>query len=227
MNYNNSLNDKAQTIVNLLTQYRHYTNPARIRSDISDTFRFFPNLIPYYESVSMVWVPVNYPMEYPTIVLDPTPEMILVKNHQYVGDNGICVHPYIRNWTWSSTLSQLIKHLCDIYSAMPPLQAKVKYENNINKLTKDIEKLNDWIQENEKKDNEIDIDLLLAPKDALSNQLLQLVTEDATIEDTLYYMDKALHSSRITLDEYLKNIRSLARDQFMIRATMKKVQQQL
>lgn len=34
--------------------------------------------------------------------------------------------------------------------------------------------------------------------------MMELVAEDAGIEDTLYYMDKALHSNTIDLQTHLK-----------------------
>jgi ESCRT-I complex subunit TSG101 len=80
-----------------------------------------------------------------------------------------------------------------------------------------------WLQENDKPDTQIDYDAITDPKDALTKQLLYLVAEDATIEDTLYYLDKALNSGLLELDAYLKTIRLLSRQQFQVRAVIKKV----
>eukprot|EP01112_Ceratiomyxa_fruticulosa_P010891 TRINITY_DN2903_c0_g1_i1.p1 TRINITY_DN2903_c0_g1~~TRINITY_DN2903_c0_g1_i1.p1 ORF type:complete len:387 (+),score=78.78 TRINITY_DN2903_c0_g1_i1:171-1331(+) len=67
------------------------------------------------------------------------------------------------------------------------------------------------------------LDQLTDPQDPLSKQLLTLVADDATIEDVIYHLDKGLNNSHIDAEEYLKNVRKLSRDQFMIRATIKKV----
>ncbi|EFA85960.1 tumor susceptibility gene 101 protein [Heterostelium album PN500] len=418
------INTKLNTIISYLTHLRVYRDPQRVRTDTTDLFRFFPNLQPYYGANRIgnliylkgtipikyqqfiyhipiiAWLPENYPFAPPQIILDPTPEMEIVKGHPHVNENGLCLHHYLSHWTWSSNISQAVKYLCDTYSAAPPLVTKKKVETNIPntspppypmqqqqqqqpqqqqlqqqpqntswsnmnmnmnqppptyaesmgvqqqqqqntppsqspsgipivnkpatppqttavsaspvsispgaaaaaasmalaaqkknerdevlqncteklqeiissfydttskeienyiahnatleeqsiKLTQEeeilksdmdvfeklivsttekIEQIDKWIKENEKDEKDLDIDALSAPKDALQKQLLSLVSEDMTIEDALYYLDKALHLNRITLDEYLKNIRTLSREQFMIRATVRKVQQQI
>ncbi|ELR23450.1 Vps23 domain containing protein [Acanthamoeba castellanii str. Neff] len=59
-----------------------------------------------------------------------------------------------------------------------------------------------WISESETV--QLGVDDLVVPADALSAQMMELVAEDAGIEDTLYYMDKALHSNTIDLQTHLK-----------------------
>jgi len=79
----------------------------------------------------------------------------------------------------------------------------------------------------DKNDKEsIDIDAITDPKDPLSRQLLGLVSSDATIEDTLYYLEKALGKANITTDVFLKTYRNLATDQFVKKALIKKIHQQ-
>eukprot|EP01133_Synstelium_polycarpum_P004067 gene4067-4739_t len=318
--------------------------------------------VTYYIPI-IIWVPESYPFSPPVVMLDPTPEMDVVKGHPHVSDTGICHHQYQAHWAWSCNIAQLLKYLCDIYSATPPLVAKqarpappppqqpqqqpapvenpppygsspsswasshpppsyaesvnvvspppvppktkptvtppsketqerllqekkdqkerddraeallqcteklqvllssfyestakeiehyiahnssideklqrldsektvlnsdiTAYQDLITGVTEKNEQLEKWLKEHEKEEgDDIDIDAHSEPKDPLSKQLLSLVSEDATIEDALYYLDKALHSNRITLEEYLKNVRSLSREQFMIRATVRKV----
>jgi hypothetical protein len=50
-----------------------------------------------------------------------------------------------------------------------------------------------------------------------------LVAEDASIEDVLYYLEKKLNSGGIDLETYLRNVRTLTSEQFMKRATIKKI----
>ncbi|EGC32743.1 hypothetical protein DICPUDRAFT_155276 [Dictyostelium purpureum] len=410
---------KMHNLNTYLNYIRAYRDPLRVAKDLKETFHLFPNLSPYYENIPsrninlinikgtipicfkninyylpiIVWVPLNYPLEYPTIFLDPTPEMRIVESHQHANLQGLVYHPYISSWNSASTLGQCLKLLCDAFSFKPPLETKspnsspsttssqynqppppygsspsgspvnsngnnntgsippppygsspgassnyvpppsydssiqkknaalaaaaskglgdpsiaipppipqkpqppptkslpqippqpvidkkkelidectiklqeilsqyydttVKeikdfqvhnrsleelskkqqlekgelqeqlalYNSQIDQLNENITQLEKWIKENDKPETDIDIDAMLGPKDPLSKQLLKLVSDDSTIEDLLYYLDKALHSNRISLDEYLKNVRSLSRDQFMIKATVKKVQ---
>lgn len=57
----------------------------------------------------------------------------------------------------------------------------------------------------------------------VSGRMLRLVAENAALEDALYYLDVGLTDSAITVDVFLKEIRRLARKQFVARATAKKV----
>ncbi|KAM9941918.1 hypothetical protein ACTFIT_005286 [Dictyostelium discoideum] len=439
------VDNKMHTLSTFLNYIRAYRDPLRISKDLKETFHLFPNLSPFYENIPnrvnlicikgtipicfkginyylpiIVWVPLNYPQEFPTMVLDPTPEMRIVENHQHVNLQGLVYHPYISSWSSNSTIGHCLKMLCDAFSFKPPLETRVSqqqqpqppqnnispppygssptnnnvaaqqqqppppygsspstsnsssytqpppsydsiknktnntsslpppkqpqtsppppptqqqqqqqnnniipppqqpspppayteptaakqqqqqtspsvkplpplppqpvidkksemvdqctiklqellskfydttsleikdfeahnksleelskkkllekeelsnqlatYNSQIDQLNENIEQLEKWINENDKSDSNIDIDQILGPKDSLSKQLLKLVSDDSTIEDLLYYLDKALHSNRISLEEYLKNVRSLSRDQFIIRATVKKVQ---
>ncbi|KAG0176488.1 hypothetical protein DFQ29_006059 [Apophysomyces sp. BC1021] len=55
------------------------------------------------------------------------------------------------------------------------------------------------------------------------NQMFELVADDNAIVDTIYYLGEALNSERIDLATFMKCTRSLAREQFMKRALMKKI----
>lgn len=61
----------------------------------------------------------------------------------------------------------------------------------------------------------------------LSNffRLINAYAEEAAIEDAIYYMGEALRSGVIDLDTFLKQVRNLARKQFMLRALMQKCRQ--
>lgn len=54
-------------------------------------------------------------------------------------------------------------------------------------------------------------------------RMLGLVAENAALEDALYYLDQGVTEGAITVDVFLKEVRRLARKQFVARATMKKV----
>lgn len=78
-----------------------------------------------------------------------------------------------------------------------------------------------WLQENEGK--QLNVDDVIVPDDVLSQQMYDLVAEDAAIEDTLYYLNRALESGHIDSDSFLKAYRSLSREQFQKRALCSKV----
>lgn len=56
-------------------------------------------------------------------------------------------------------------------------------------------------------------------------RLINAYAEEAAIEDAIYYMGEALRSGVIDLDVFLKQVRQLARKQFMLRALMQKCRQ--
>lgn len=95
-------------------------------------------------------------------------------------------------------------------------------DGDIDTLTKSFEDITKWLEENDAS-SKIDIDAITEPKDASSKQLLYLVAEDATIEDTLYYLEKNLMNGELNLESFLKNVRSLSTEQFLKRATIKKI----
>ncbi len=81
----------------------------------------------------------------------------------------------------------------------------------------------DWLEKNNNTND--DIDSQTDAPDPISRQLFDLVAEDATIEDIIYYLDKALQRSVIDLPIYLKQVRNLSTQQFLKRATIKKIHQ--
>ncbi|KYQ88389.1 hypothetical protein DLAC_11086 [Tieghemostelium lacteum] len=403
--------DKNGLVTSYLSYIRLYRDPNRVKVDTGEVFRYFPNLHPYYQqsdrgtviylkgTIPIIYnnfnyylpikitLPTLYPEHGPHIALDPTPEMFVVKNHPQVDEYGTCI---LKNWNHLTSVSQVLKYLCDTFSYMPPLQSRgtgtqqtiqqppqpqpqplpqlpqqqqqqpqqphrglpttptqnipinsniqnnnspppygssptaanwntqqppsydhsmankqqqqntiknspptkplppnpppvvvdekaeliqkctikiqeqlsqfyetlnteitdfksfnqsmekrlkdlnlqkdnlakdLEYsEKSIHNITSESEKLEKIVKDLEGTDSSVDVDLVLGPKSVLSKQLLTLASENQTIEDILYFMDKALHSGTVSLEEYLKTVRSLSRDQFMVKATIKKVQ---
>ncbi|GAA96744.1 uncharacterized protein L969DRAFT_54417 [Mixia osmundae IAM 14324] len=76
---------------------------------------------------------------------------------------------------------------------------------------------------------DIEPDEIVCSTSVVHNQLLDLVAEDAALEDTIYQLGRALNSdtAQIDLDQFTKRIRSLARDQFLKRALINQIQLQL
>ncbi|KAF9589168.1 hypothetical protein IFM89_019484 [Coptis chinensis] len=87
--------------------------------------------------------------------------------------------------------------------------------------------LEGWLRDNEgkmgMKTGNVDTDEAFVPCDALSKQMLESTASDLAIEDAIYSLDKAAQEGSIPVDQYLKNIRSLSREQFFHRATAAKV----
>lgn len=54
-------------------------------------------------------------------------------------------------------------------------------------------------------------------------RMLQLVAENTALEDRLYYLDVGLTDSVIPLEVFMREVRRLARKQFVARATIKKI----
>ncbi|KAM0756437.1 hypothetical protein T439DRAFT_376628 [Meredithblackwellia eburnea MCA 4105] len=70
-----------------------------------------------------------------------------------------------------------------------------------------------------------EVDEIVCSSTVVYNQLLELVAEDAALEDTIYHLGRGLNSetANIDLDRFLKRVRALARQQFMARALTNKI----
>ncbi|VVC92761.1 tumor susceptibility gene 101 protein [Leptidea sinapis] len=71
----------------------------------------------------------------------------------------------------------------------------------------------------------VDVDEAVVTTAPLYSQLLNSFAEEATLEDAIYYMGEALRKEVIDLDTFLKQVRTLARRQFTLRALMHKCRQ--
>lgn len=56
-------------------------------------------------------------------------------------------------------------------------------------------------------------------------QIIKCYAQDCTIDDAIYFLGKAVKKGRITLPAYLREVRQLARKQFVYRATLQKGRQ--
>ncbi|GBG27112.1 Ubiquitin-conjugating enzyme E2 variant 3 [Hondaea fermentalgiana] len=72
---------------------------------------------------------------------------------------------------------------------------------------------------------QINLDEAIVPADGLSRQLFDCVAETSAIDDTLYHLDRALSNDIIKLPDFLKEVRKLARKQFMAKALALKIQE--
>jgi len=90
-------------------------------------------------------------------------------------------------------------------------------------LKRQYDELSHWVEQHDKAENQINIDQITEPEIDVNAQLLHLQAEDLAIEDTQYYLDKALQKASIDLNSYLKATRSLSEEQFFIRALINKI----
>lgn len=81
--------------------------------------------------------------------------------------------------------------------------------------------LKTWLEKNEGK--EVSIDELVDGNDTWSKQILHEVAMDSAIEDTLYALDKGLEDGRLSLDDFLKQVRRLSKKQFSHRVLSLKI----
>ncbi|GAA5925797.1 hypothetical protein JCM1841_006319 [Sporobolomyces salmonicolor] len=79
--------------------------------------------------------------------------------------------------------------------------------------------------EYERRGEGVEVDEIVCGSTVVYTQLLDLVAEDAALEDTIYALGRGLHSgtANIDLDQFLKRVRALAREQFIKRATVNKI----
>jgi ESCRT-I complex subunit TSG101 len=69
------------------------------------------------------------------------------------------------------------------------------------------------------------MDEVVQPANKLHAQMLDLCTENAAISDALYFLDRALYQGNLDLDTHLRQIRQLAKRQFLVRAHLVKINQ--
>ncbi|CAM9919938.1 unnamed protein product [Scytosiphon promiscuus] len=122
------------------------------------------------------------------------------------------------------TQAQLEDDRHEVEEDVEELSRRNKELARLIQVSKERERELDTYLQDKKKEGEPSVDDLIEPKDALSDQMLRLVAENAALEDALYYLDVGLTDSVITVDVFLKEIRRLARKQFVARATAKKVE---
>jgi ESCRT-I complex subunit TSG101 len=64
---------------------------------------------------------------------------------------------------------------------------------------------------------------MVVPPNVLSVQLLDVVAETAACEDALYHADRVLENGTVQLEDFLKEMRKLARKQFLAKALARRI----
>jgi len=73
----------------------------------------------------------------------------------------------------------------------------------------------------------LSIDDKVAPSSRVHAQMMELSAENAAITDCLYFLDRALHQNYVSCEKHLKQVRKLAKRQFLVRAHLIKIHQVL
>lgn len=177
----------------------------------------------------------SYPMQQPTVA---------------TGNSGTITDVHIRDSLLSALEYKIKQRLhenfgqskaeLDIlqHTATELTQGKAKLDVIIEKLKKEKSELERTINILKEKDielekaiaeigeqGEVDVDEAVTTTTPLYKQILNTYAEEAALEDTIYYIGEALRRGVIDLEVFLKQIRTLSRKQFMLRALMQKCRQ--
>ncbi|GJT70917.1 ELC-like protein [Tanacetum coccineum] len=112
----------------------------------------------------------------------------------------------------------------DIISGL--YREKADLKQNVEELTDEADMLINWLMV-----NKVNLSIAMGgnAEDAFecanedSQLVMDLLAEDKALEDVMYALDKALQNGAVSYEAYLKQVRSLARDQFFVRAKLKKL----
>ncbi|KPJ10466.1 Tumor susceptibility gene 101 protein [Papilio machaon] len=127
------------------------------------------------------------------------------------------------------TLRRTQQELCEGKSRLEDIftrlqREKATLEKNLSTLQEKEKELEAAVERLAEQDG-IEADEAVVTTAPLYSQLLNAFAEEATLEDAIYYMGEALRKEVIDLDTFLKQVRTLARRQFTLRALMHKCRQ--
>ncbi|GAA5903824.1 uncharacterized protein JCM6883_001996 [Sporobolomyces salmoneus] len=122
--------------------------------------------------------------------------------------------------------SDLLKAVPAIEDEMARLRAVRDVCLNVrNRYQEVVEEGEKRMGEYERRGEGVDVDEIVCGSTVVYTQLLDLVADDSALEDTIYALGRGLNSgtANIDLDQFLKRVRTLAREQFIKRATINKI----
>lgn len=75
-----------------------------------------------YQIPIIIWLIETYPRHPPYVYVNPTRDMVIKKQHQFVNPNGVVLIPYLESWIYpSSNLVDLCRNLGVLFGRDPPL----------------------------------------------------------------------------------------------------------
>ncbi|BGP22669.1 ESCRT-I complex subunit TSG101 [Rhodotorula toruloides] len=130
-------------------------------------------------------------------------------------------------------LSQLDLMRVDLEKAQPAIEdemARLEAVKSVclgvrDRYAEFVDQAEGRLREYEARGEGVEVDEIVCGSTVVYTQLLDLVAEDAALEDTIYALGRGLNSgtANIDLDRFLKRVRLLAKEQFVIRATINKI----
>eukprot|EP01129_Flabellula_baltica_P001603 TRINITY_DN11551_c0_g1_i1.p1 TRINITY_DN11551_c0_g1~~TRINITY_DN11551_c0_g1_i1.p1 ORF type:complete len:458 (+),score=91.52 TRINITY_DN11551_c0_g1_i1:31-1374(+) len=143
---NQSSSSLIDYLLNQISQY--YQDIRRIRTELVTLLQQYPALVPKldffpnsnnrllvldgtipvrygsssYNIPVLLWVPPQYPSSPPVMYANPTSDMTITKNHNFVEPSGKCFIPYISNWNPGCSLLPVLREAASIFSTNPPVR---------------------------------------------------------------------------------------------------------
>lgn len=109
------------------------------------------------------------------------------------------------------------------------IHSLTQLQESLEIATNDLEskrsRLGAWI-EDMRSTRDSDAETFLSPHDEVSNQIVRLNAEQLAIEDTMYYLERAIASRNhpgVDMGVFLKEMRSLSRRQFLCKMHLNKI----
>eukprot|EP01138_Halocafeteria_seosinensis_P002941 gb/GECG01003005.1/.p1 GENE.gb/GECG01003005.1/~~gb/GECG01003005.1/.p1 ORF type:complete len:460 (+),score=66.73 gb/GECG01003005.1/:1-1380(+) len=101
------------------------------------------------------------------------------------------------------------------------VQGLEAYENRLAESKREMEQ---WIEENKDRTlDDVSVDKLATPTDELTQQLFELVSESAALDDAFYWMGRAAERKAISVEQFSKEARERGRREFHCRTLAKKI----
>ena len=91
-----------------------------------------------------------------------------------------------------------------------------------------IKAIRHWLDDQKEKESKaetLSAEDQVRPVNALHQQMLELGAKNAALGDALYFLDRALYKGNIDCQSHLKQVRQVAKKQFLARAHLIKIQQ--
>ncbi|KAL1237262.1 putative tumor susceptibility protein [Trichinella spiralis] len=182
----------------------------------------YPLSTPYPVPLPARYPPYPNPVAHSTnSVLPPCPRGILNPScaNNSIKPTGTIQPEHIRASILSAAEDLLRKKLREIIGRTSAELHSLRRSNE--ELESKRSELIDSVLQNVPEDD-VKIDDAIDTTAPLYRQIVKCCTEDATLDDTIYYLGEALKKGKVELEPYLKLVRELSRQQFMQRATMQK-----
>lgn len=101
-------------------------------------------------------------------------------------------------------------------------QEQSEIERSISSLRERTGELEEALAKVKTQDENFDVDEAVVTTAPIYKQLLNTYAEEAATEDAIYYLCEGLRRGVVNLDVFLKNVRTISRKQFMLRALMER-----